>query len=212
MGPPILKPLLAGVAVSLLVTAANPSHAQDDSEYQAYLNHLNQMKDTRGVLRDFHVVAIGVNKYCSRSVPDLRGCVNDARALAKLFAEGLPLFQGKTKRPAHLLLDDGATKRGIVAELNGLRDWVADCGTVVIALSGHGSRWGDGWYFIPHDFDPGSPEATGLSAAEILDPVDRLVRAKDCRVILIIDACQAGQIQQMPRSTSSITRTRARVA
>lgn len=138
------------------------------------------------------ILTVGVDEYRSREVPGLRGCANDAVKLAAAFASDRP---GGPPAP-RTIVNEGATRRRIVAELEALARGVPDGSEVVIGLSGHGTRRGGNWYFLPHDFDPRDLDGTALDSDAILGPVGRLVREKGCPVTLIIDACHAGQLRQ----------------
>jgi hypothetical protein len=64
----------------------------------------------------------------------------------------------------------------------------------VLFLSGHGGRTPQkGWYFLPQDYDSGRHEATALSDRTILAAADALA-GRGLKVLVIIDACHAGQL------------------
>jgi hypothetical protein len=100
---------------------------------------------------ELYVVAVGINRYAQSSgVSNLDFCVPDTRAVAKLFQER----SGTLYRQVYVtqLLDDQATKEGILRA-------VADCAkkaqaqdTLVLYVGGHGVAVGQRFYLIPHDF------------------------------------------------------------
>jgi uncharacterized caspase-like protein len=144
-----------------------------------------------------HMLSVGVNAYRARTVPDLKGCVNDGIFAAQQFRrqEGR-LFQTVT---AMTLLDQDATRvrveRGLkqLASTGRAGDWY------VLFLSGHGSRRGGHFSFLPHDFDPARPVETSLSDTRILAWARQLIE-QGKKVVVILDACYAGQIRESART------------
>lgn len=142
---------------------------------------------------DCSVLAVGINRYRSNGVPDLRGAVNDAKSIAGVFRE-----QG-SKAKVQELLDQNATRENVVAALARLESGIAPGEVAVVFLSGHGRRFTDDWEFICHDFDPPPPGSAApgatLSGVWLLNAARRLVDRGHV-VILAIDACHAGQVAQ----------------
>jgi hypothetical protein len=135
---------------------------------------------------DYRLLAVGVNRYEHKRISDLNGCVADAKAFAQLL--------GTLRADQKLLLDEQATRQQVLAELKALAK-TADPERLTFALlSGHGSRRRGEWYFIPHDFDPDRPQDTAVSGSEILAELEPAIR-RGCRVVLVLDACHAGQIR-----------------
>jgi hypothetical protein len=100
---------------------------------------------------ELYVVAVGIDRYAQDSgIANLDFCVPDTRAVAQLFRERSATLY----RQVHVtqLLDDQATKEGILRA-------VADCArkaqaqdTLVLYVGGHGVAVGQRFYLIPHDF------------------------------------------------------------
>lgn len=142
---------------------------------------------------DCSVLSIGINKYRSNDVPDLRGAVNDAKSIAGV-------FRGQGSRAkVRELLDQDATHLNIVAALDKLEADLAPGETAVIFLSGHGRRFTDDWEFICHDFKPTLPgdasKGATLSGVWLVNMARRLVDRGHV-VMLLIDACHAGQVAE----------------
>jgi uncharacterized caspase-like protein len=159
---------------SLLIAELGRTHAQEQ-------------------LTNYYIVTVGINQYKANPKLTLRGCVADAQGLAQLFEA-----QGQSPEKPRLVLNEHATKNNMLAELAGLNGRVTPGANVLIALSGHGGRTGDRWFFAPHDYDPERLEESVLWDQEILAAVDRLA-AKKCRVVVLLDACYAGQIVSAAR-------------
>jgi uncharacterized caspase-like protein len=143
-----------------------------------------------------HVLSVGINRYRALNVPDLHGCANDARfAAEQLRNQDGKLFGNVVSRT---LVDGAATKDRIEGELDrmtrvgGPGDWY------VLFLSGHGSRHGGHWSFLPTDFSTSRRDATSVSDARILAWADRLIR-QDKKVVIIVDACFSGELRHSAR-------------
>lgn len=137
-------------------------------------------------LKAYDILAIGVNEYASERMNPLNGCVNDAKAIASLFT-------GNAKdQVAQVLLDRNARKSQILSGLEKLAQSAAEQSSVVIYLSGHGFQRNQKWYFCPHDFDPSKPQTSGISGEE-LRVAFRPLQKKRCHVLVMIDACHAGE-------------------
>ncbi len=164
----------------------NVSHFNTNSLYWRMCVQLLMIGLLTGTLAaaEYSVLAIGVNNYQSTSLVPLNGCVNDADAIARVF--------GKGGKPL-ILRDAEATKANIEAAFEQLERVVPDQGKVVLYMSGHGNRLGRDWYFTPHDFDPANPDQSALKGGAISQFVGRLT-TRGCLVLLILDACHAGEI------------------
>src|SRR5437016_5583666 len=79
-------------------------------------------------------VVIGVNHYGMLQHADLKGCVNDARAVA----EGLRKYGFKVV----VLADDQATRQGILGAISQLKSSSGE--RVVFYFAGHGTRGTNG--------------------------------------------------------------------
>lgn len=146
-------------------------------------------------LPNYHVLAIGINTYKDALVPNLRGAIHDADRIATLFVD-----QGPRVRVTKLR-DDQATGWDIQEALRRLEDEARPNDLVVVFFSGHGGRNHGDWSFLPSDhfvmgrgdrkvnFIPGIP----VTAFNILLPIERLIE-RGHRVLLAVDACQAGQL------------------
>src|SRR5688500_14761601 len=84
---------------------------------------------------DCHILSVGIDAYAKGP---LKGCVNDARNIANVFAAQEGKLFGRVS--TNLLVDDQATKQGIDAGMAGLRQAGKAGDFVVLFLSGHGSR------------------------------------------------------------------------
>ena len=142
-----------------------------------------------------HVLAVGINKFKNKSsFLDLRGPVKDAEAVAELFRGQGPGVTVTT------LLNEAATGGAISKALNDLHEKSKPGDRVIVFLSSHGVRTGKSFQFVAHDHDA---VATHWADKEVINrsslgmllfsiSIDRLAQGRE--VILIIDACHAGQV------------------
>jgi hypothetical protein len=150
-----------------------------------------------GTQPDAHVLSVGIDTY-ARANP-LRGCVNDARAVTAQFLGQ----QGKQfgKVTAKTLTNGEATRDAIAEELERLGGSARAGDFVVLFLSGHGARSPrGGWHFLPHDYNPRAQADGALTDREILARADALA-GRGAKVLLIIDACHAGQLRHSARAS-----------
>ena len=139
-------------------------------------------------------LGVGINKY-----PDcpLRGCVNDVQSLFSALINKFGFKQGDNMR---MLVDERATKAGILDRLNWLVSQAEHGDLCVFQYSGHGSQ-------VPSRSDSG--EVDGLD--EIICPVDLnwdngyitdnqlgeimdSIANKGATPIFIFDSCHSGTI------------------
>ena len=162
--------------------------------------------------RDVTVLAVGVNRY-KHEVGNLQGAVGDANGVSEVFQKlgrrprvgGLTAAAGTepAARPGEVrkfnvrvetLVNSQATRTAILDGMDEIAEKAKPGSLVVFYLSGHGGREGGVFYFLPHDFDPRTGPASGVRALEILRRVDELA-ARGCRVLVVLDACHAGQFR-----------------
>ena len=102
-----------------------------------------------------HVLAVGVNEYADGSLR-LKYAASDAAAFAELFASRAPaLFGGEENVHVHQVLDDQATKEGILTKLESIAKEANPQDVFVMLLAGHGEMVGQRYYFLPHEFRRG---------------------------------------------------------
>lgn len=160
---------------------------------------------------------IGIDQYPGfGSDVQLEGCVNDVEIMEKALVErfGFPAEQ------ITVLLNEQATRAGILAAMEDLVQKAGRDHNVVFHYSGHGSQMPeadgrrdepDGWdeTIVPFDSDRYPRENRDIVDDEIHDWLVRL-NAKTPYVTLIIDACNSGtivrdafggKVRQVPRET-----------
>jgi WD40 repeat protein len=136
------------------------------------------------------VLAIGVAKY-AKTDWRLRYAAEDATALAEaLKLVGSPLFSSVHPKT---LLDEQVTERAITAEFERLSRTVKARDVFVLFLGGHGRSFaGEGWYYLPQDFDPAKNhrfEKDAISSAKLRDWLAKVPAEKS---LIVLDACESG--------------------
>lgn len=148
-----------------------------------------------------YILSIGVNKYANADY-DLTNAVNDANEFADEFTSQQNRIGAYEKVEVMSLLDDKATKPGILAALATLAEKVQPEDALVVFYAGHGVAEQKRFYLIGHDIGyrglradvgPGSIDqivANGVSDLDLEKSVEN-IRAE--QFLLVIDACNSGQ-------------------
>jgi hypothetical protein len=136
-----------------------------------------------------HVLAVGIDKYKDKTL-NLTCAANDAKSLAKAFQDKCKgeLF-GDVR--AQTLLNEKATRDGVLAELNKLRTDpqkpVKPNDTVVVFFACHGAKEKDRFYLLPHGAKVGDLAKTALPGKDL----NAILSDFPCQVLLIMDSCHA---------------------
>jgi WD40 repeat protein len=149
-----------------------------------------------------HVLAIGINRYTNSDF-NLKYAAADAQAFAAEFRRAqAPLGRFADVRVT-ALQDENATRVKILQALEKLAAQVEPEDAVLLYFGGHGIAREQRYYLIPHDLKYDGPRRS-LVRPEALDQVvshaisdedlDRaLERVEAAQILLVIDACEAGQ-------------------
>ncbi len=149
-----------------------------------------------------HLLSVGINRYANPAF-DLNFAVADAEALtAELRRQQASLGQFP-RIEARLLLDQFATKQGMLGALRELAQTVQPEDSVVLFFAGHGLAEDPRFYLIPHDLGYAGTRDSDAMTARMPDVLahgvsdEELERALEpldaAQVLLIIDACNSGQ-------------------
>lgn len=156
-------------------------------------------------MQNRRALIIGIDKYPNLSErAQLEGCVRDARQVAELLETRFGFPAGQIR----LLLDEQATRDGILAAMKDLAAEVRENDAVVIHYSGHGSqrlarkkavnRAGEmEETLVAHDSGHDDPHPNrDVSGDELRDWISGLT-AKTPNVTLILDCCHSGTLATM---------------
>lgn len=134
-----------------------------------------------------HAVIVGIDSYSDPALR-LQFAVSDAKRLSSVLrSPAVAYYAGVTVTS---LTDARATGQGILAALRRAVNDAQPGDTLLFSFAGHGLRIGSNRYILtPTEFNAAAPEATGLEWTQISAVLDE---AKS-RVIVLLDACHAGQ-------------------
>lgn len=130
----------------------------------------------------FHGLFIGIDKYRSPDVNELRCAVRDAVSLYSLFADTFG------EKGAKLLIDNSATRNEIVSDFESRLSKAAPDDFVVITYSGHGS---DDHHLVTYDSDPYNFAATSIALDDLVE-LFKKIPAKN--LLLVLDCCFSGGV------------------
>ena len=139
-------------------------------------------------LPNFHVLAIGINKYKDPSIPQLRGASHDVAKVVELFKKQA------TRVTVTTLLDEEATQANIFDAINNLKKDVKTGDFVVVYLSGHGMRGGGHWTYVTYDYDRRRRNSGIYGGSLSACAIDLTGRGH--HVLIAIDACYAGEVRR----------------
>jgi hypothetical protein len=116
---------------------------------------------------------IGINIYKNNDWPNLRGAVSDARAIESYLMDGLRVDKSRIR----MLLDEEATRQGIIDALVALRDNddIEHGEAILIYYAGNGgeiSTLDSIKYIAPQDFDEGK-EITNQTFVWLIEDIMR---------------------------------------
>jgi len=138
---------------------------------------------------------IGINQFSDPTIRDLTGCCRDALALWALFSDTIPSIN------AQLLLDDQATKAGILQALDVTLGAAGPDDTVIVSFSGHGTS---SHRLVTHDTLRAHLDATTI---EMGDLAQRFKSSKARAVLCILDCCFSGGAPARVMEGTPATRT-----
>jgi uncharacterized caspase-like protein len=143
------------------------------------------------------VIAVGINNYRVPAL-SLQLAVPDATAVSELFQRRATAIYGAVK--AHLVIDEQATREGILGAVKSVAAQAAPKDLVVLYLAGHGAMAGQRYYFVPQDFQQRSGQiaddlrAQGIPGDEL---ADLLADVPALKQVLILDTCASGAAVQL---------------
>ena len=137
-------------------------------------------------------LVIGVSNYAHAE--PLRYAATDALAFSEFLKS--PRGGGIPAEHVYTLLEDAASRTGILVILEELQEKVQPGDTVYVYLAGHGYTKTRVGYFIPSDGDLTSPAASAINFSHLKDMVESGLAHTQTRV-LVTDICNAGRIGPM---------------
>jgi len=132
------------------------------------------------IIKKFHGIFIGIDKYQSPEITELNCCAKDAEVLWALSKDTFP--QGEFKK----LINREATFSNISKTFDDIIEKVSDEDLVVFHFSGHGST---NFHLVTHDTDINNFNTTSISANQVADWIKRF---KNKRLLVVLDCCFSG--------------------
>ncbi len=150
-----------------------------------------------------HVLVVGISAY-SASAWQLQYGKTDAERVSAAITEAVGAATRIRLGQVRTLVDEQATKPGIVAEIGRMTKSADLDDLMIVYLAGHGfARGASGYTFATHDFDF-DRRAGGLS----IEALDDALRSTGVRHrLVLIDACEAGSTLDWNRGPVSRTAT-----
>lgn len=147
-----------------------------------------------GVVRQKFAIVVGVGKFVSPKIPQLKYAAKDAQDFANVLTDpGAGRFY---KENVTVLTDERATTREIKAALGSIAAKAVSDDLVLIYFSTHGSepamdrtKSGSG-YLITHDTQVEDLFATGFGMDELANFIKQKLRAE--RIVTFLDTCYSG--------------------
>ena len=147
-----------------------------------------------------YVLAVGVSKYQSTSVPALELAGKDARD----FAAAAQNQKGGLYRDVvmRVLVDQQATKDQVLDGLDWIRKETTSKDVAMVFLAGHGVNDPNGvYYFLPSNTDLEGLLRTGVSFSDIKNAVASIAG----KALFFVDTCHSGNVMGTRRGTLDIT-------
>jgi Caspase domain len=139
-----------------------------------------------------HALVIGIGSYTHAPQLNVPITAADAGAVAAVLRD--PQFCGYPTEQVAVLTDATTSRTGVLAALDDLAARVSEQNTVFIFYAGHGEYSDEGYELTTHDTRLTGRKVSagsGLREAELIAKL-RAIKAK--RLLLIINACHAGEI------------------
>ena len=181
-------------------------------------NEASFNKDNLHFLADIYneswAVIIGINDY--KNMPNLNYAVNDAKSVKEMLMKNFNYREDHIK----VILNENATKEGILKGFNELLKEAKENDRVLIFYAGHGETYtlptgGEKGYLVPVDGDPENLFLSSIPMNQLYE-IANMSYAK--HILYLVDACYGGLAisaargltKSTPNYIKKITRERGR--
>ncbi len=145
-----------------------------------------------------HIMSVGIGNYKDKKIEKLHFAASDAAMVYKVLDTlrdmNLHLYEkGGFRR---LLVEEQATRANILKGLDDLKIGADPEDIVMVYMSGHGKNveFKGKRYFLPYDVEDNQYiESTAISYADLKSKF-RELEDKECKVVVYMDACYAGEM------------------
>jgi WD40 repeat protein len=147
----------------------------------------------KAALPKLYVLAVGIDKY--PGAWQLRCCANDAKGLAQAFADANGRREVFAEVETKTLLDDQATRPGILGGLGWLKQKAQPHDVAVFYYGGHGDTDPQGmFHLLTAQWAPAAPPGATVTGDELKKELADL----PCRVVLLLEASHAVPAGNVP--------------
>ncbi len=140
---------------------------------------------------DLHLVLIGIDSYRNPEL-NLNFAGIDTASIKDFFTSS-PARRLFPNVHVYMALNEKATKAGVTALFDELKERAQQKDVIVLYMVGHGDMVGSEWFFIPYDVTTPEEESLvkklGISAKEITEAL-RAFKAQ--KIFVVLDACKSG--------------------
>lgn len=151
-----------------------------------------------------NVITVGINQYKDPML-NLNYSVADAKSIESVIGE--KRLRSFSKFSELRLLDDSATKIGIMEALKNAANNLGQSDTLTLYLAGHGVAINGDWYFLPYETtlqeDWNAYKNFGISANEIQTLLADIPAQK---IIVMLDSCNSGASMEAFRNLQNTQR------
>ena len=164
---------------------------------------IEELREQNGLSRQvaLWVLSIGVSHYEDPSI-SLKYADHDAETIARL----LETQQGLLFEEVHtrVLVNEQATKREILREINDFLGQAAKGDVVLIFMAGHGmkDRKTKTYYFVPYNASLETLFYDGLAMPIFEEACKRIERRVD-KLVLFMDTCHSGALELNTRGVNA---------
>lgn len=138
---------------------------------------------------DCYILSIGINRYENENM-NLTFARNDAEAFAaEISKNGVSLFN---KIHTYTLLDQNATKGGIIATLDKIALEMKKEDLFIFFFAGHGSTVDNTFYFITSEITGMYQADKLLGALQVGELQERFKKLPSLKQVVFVDACHSG--------------------
>ncbi len=144
-----------------------------------------------------HILSVGIGNYRSNKVDKLHYAASDAAMVFEVLdtLRDMNLHLYNTGGYRKLLVEEEATRGNILKCMDDLRAAADPEDIAMVYMSGHGKtvEFTSQRYFLPYDMEDSYVESTAISYADLKNKLKEL-EDKECKVIIYMDACYAGEM------------------
>jgi uncharacterized caspase-like protein len=151
------------------------------------------------------IMAVGICKFADTRIPQLKYCVDDARAIARYFEK-----DNVAKDHITVLVNEDASRDAIINSLQKMAVKIGKDDSFFFFYSSHGAGDdSDTTYFITFDTDHEDFASTALPMQGLKDMIKKI---KCYNIVMMIDTCHSGGVKSLGRQDEKAFSKLVRIA